>query len=168
MILDDEAAVAVNPVGAPAATPVIVMDNSLVSLPTVFSALTVKVDVPAVTGIPVMRFPTRLKPVGNEPLAMLHVMGLSPFAASVWLYGIPVLPSGNDVVVISGEPSSNSQSHPAIENPIAATSAIIPNNLIVFFILKLLILKGVSHFVIPLSYSSMRVHVFIRKLYGYT
>jgi hypothetical protein len=238
MILDDEAAVAVTPVGVPAATPVIVMDNCLVALPMELVAFTVKVDVPAVVGVPeispvdardkpagneplsrlhvmvpvpvarsfaVYAVPTvppindalvvitgepgagpagsifmdnsfvssplsfsaftvkvyvpavvgipaimpvsleRVKPNGIEPLSRLHVMGLSPFAASVWLYADPTVPPGNDPVVISGEPSSNSQSHPAIENPITATTAIITSVLIFFILNPPLVTKQTIH-----------------------
>jgi hypothetical protein len=121
--------------GEPAG-PLIVKVNCLVSLPTSFSAFTVKVYVPAVVGSPAI-MPVdvpRVKPVGNEPLSRLHVMGWFPFAESVWLYAAPTVPPGNDPVVISGEPSSNSQSQAVIENPITATMAINPIVLIVFFI----------------------------------
>jgi hypothetical protein len=94
----------------------------------------VKVDFSAFIGVPVIVPATRFKPVGNEPLAILHVMGEFPFASSFLLYVIPTVPFGNDDVVISGEPSSSSQSQAAIENPITATMAAKPINLIVFFI----------------------------------
>ena len=67
-------------------------------------ALTVKVNEPAAVGvpeiIPVEEF--RLKPPGNAPLAMLHVIGASLVASSVLLYASPNLPFGRVVVVIAG------------------------------------------------------------------
>jgi hypothetical protein len=78
------------------------MDNCLVSLPAALAAFTVKVDVPAAVGVPVIvPVVARLKPSGNVPLSWLHVMGVPPVALSVWLYAVPATPSGNDVVVIT-------------------------------------------------------------------
>jgi hypothetical protein len=120
---------------------VIVMDNCLVSLPVALVALTVKVYVFAVVGIPeITLVPARLKPAGNEPLSRLHVMGLSPVAASVSLYATPSFPSGNDVLVIAGAvpclppPVPLPSPQAPKENPIIATMTIIPDNLILFFI----------------------------------
>jgi hypothetical protein len=63
----------------------------------------VKVKVLAVVGVPVIAPVVALsvKPPGNVP-SMLHVMGVSPVAASVQLYAVPVSPFGNDAVVIVG------------------------------------------------------------------
>jgi hypothetical protein len=128
-------------VGAPPGA-LIVMDNDLVSVPISLVAFTVKVDFPAVVGVPeITPAVVRLKPAGNAP-SRLHVMGVSPLAASFLLYATPTVPPANDPVVILGEPSavsSSRKSHPAIENPITATKAIKPNNLIVFFIFQLLL-----------------------------
>jgi len=53
---------------------------------TPFTALTVKLNVPAAVGVPEITPPLeRLKPPGRVPLAMLHVMGVSPLAVRVWL-----------------------------------------------------------------------------------
>ena len=83
---------------------VIVIDNCFASVPLLLVALTVKVDGPAVVGVPeiVPVDALRLKPAGNEPLLTLHVMGVSPAAESVWLYAVPTVPLGNDVVMIVG------------------------------------------------------------------
>jgi hypothetical protein len=81
----------------------IVIDNGFVSLPATLLALTVNGDVPAVVGVPEM-IPAAesVKPSGKVPLAMLHVMGASPVASSVWLYAVFTVPLGNDVVEIEG------------------------------------------------------------------
>jgi hypothetical protein len=84
----------------------IVIDNDFVSLPLAFSALTVKLDVPAVIGVPVIAFSTRSKPAGNDPPSRLHVMGVSPVAESVWLYAVSTTPFGNAEVVIAGVPAA--------------------------------------------------------------
>jgi hypothetical protein len=92
--------VAVVIVGATAVA--IVMDNCLVSLPAALVAFTVKVDVPAVVGVPVIApVAARLRSAGKVPLSMFHVMGAVPVAVSVWLYSVPTTPFGNDVVVIA-------------------------------------------------------------------
>jgi hypothetical protein len=120
------------------ATAVIVMDNSLVPLPAELAAFTVKVYVFAVVGVPVIvPVAERLKPSGKVPPLIPHVMGVSPFAASVWLYGVPAVPSGNAAVVIVGAtPPSGPLSQAAKENPITAIKAIISNRLIMFSIYK--------------------------------
>jgi len=81
-----------------------VIDNGFVTLPAVLVALTVKLDVAAVVGVPEIMpvVSARFKPVGNVPLSRLQVMGVVPVAANVWLYAVPVVPLGNDVVVIVG------------------------------------------------------------------
>jgi hypothetical protein len=103
--------VAVVIVGAsPPPTVAIVMDNSFVSLPVELAALTVKLDVFAVVGVPeTTPLPKRFKPIGNVPLSRLHVTGLSPVAASVWLYAVPTVPPGNVVVEITGADPPPSQ-----------------------------------------------------------
>jgi hypothetical protein len=62
----------------------------------------VKVDVPAVVGVPVIApVSARLRSAGKTPLSTFHVMGAVPVAASVWLYAAPTVPPGNVAVVIS-------------------------------------------------------------------
>ena len=96
----------------------IVMDNCFVLLPAALVALTVKVDVPAVVGVPEIALPVRLKPAGNVPFSRLHVMGVSPVAASVWLYAVPVVPFGNVVVVIVGAVTSFCFVHGPLLEPV--------------------------------------------------
>jgi hypothetical protein len=67
-----------------------------VLFPAELVAFTVKEDVPVIVPLP-----ARLKPVGNTPLSIVHVTGVSPVAASVWLYAIPAVPYGNSAVVIA-------------------------------------------------------------------
>ena len=57
----------------------IVIDSSFVSLPALFSALTVNLAVPSVVGVPLISpvFSFRLSPAGSLPLSLLHVMGAS-------------------------------------------------------------------------------------------
>ena len=81
---------------------VIVIDSSFVSLPALLVALTVKVELPAAVGVPLI-LPVslfRLRPAGRLPLSMLHVMGAVPSAVRVWLYASPTLPSGRVSVVM--------------------------------------------------------------------
>jgi hypothetical protein len=80
----------------------IVIESDCVPSPFALVAFTVKLNVFAVVGVPEMVFPESVKPVGNVPLSMLHVIGVSPVAASVWLYAVPTAPLANDVVVIAG------------------------------------------------------------------
>ena len=63
------------------------MLNALVAFPALLVALTEKLDVPAVTGVPdiIPVFTLRLKPVGRLPLAIAQVIGAVPVAARVWL-----------------------------------------------------------------------------------
>jgi hypothetical protein len=80
-----ESLTAVTPVGIPGTVPppvpeLIVIFNSLASLPAELVAFTVKVDVPAVVGNPVIVPPASINPAGNEPLSRLHVMGVVPDA----------------------------------------------------------------------------------------
>jgi hypothetical protein len=62
----------------------IVIDNCFVALPATLVAFTVKEDVPSVVGVPeIVPFDAGIRPAGNVPLAMLHVMGVIPVAKSV-------------------------------------------------------------------------------------
>ena len=81
-----------------------VMDSALVSSPVAFAALTVKLNVPSVVGVPEITpvLVSRESPVGKVPLSMLHVMGASPVAWRVWLYAVPETPSGREAVVMTG------------------------------------------------------------------
>ena len=83
---------------------VIVIDSSFVSLPALLAALTVKVEVPAAVGVPlispVVSFSVR--PLGSSPLIMLHMIGSVPVAVKVWLYASPTLPSDRLLVVMLG------------------------------------------------------------------
>ena len=83
---------------------VIAIDSSFVSLPALFSALTVNLAVPSAVGVPlispVVSFSVR--PSGRAPPLMLHLMGVVPVAVRVWLYASPTLPSGRLDVVMLG------------------------------------------------------------------
>jgi hypothetical protein len=59
--------------------------NDFVLLPTSFSALTTKLNVPAVVGVPVIApvLVLILKPGGSAPLDTDHVIGVEPLAASL-------------------------------------------------------------------------------------
>ena len=109
------------------------IESGFVSLPSALVALTVKLDVPAVVGVPeITPAVERVKPPGNVPVSTLHVIGVSPVAASVWLYAVPTVPLGNDAVVMVGLPPPppvgppSGSPQPAIEKMITATRAIIP------------------------------------------
>ena len=59
------------------------MLNALVSLPALLTALTVKLDVPAAVGVPVMTPSAEsVNPAGRLPLCKDHVMGAVPVAVS--------------------------------------------------------------------------------------
>ena len=84
----------------------ITIENCFVSLPAALVALAVKLNVFAAVGVPeITPAVERVKPVGNVPVSMLHVIGVSPVTASVWLYPVPTVPFGNDAVVIVGAKS---------------------------------------------------------------
>ena len=85
---------------------VIVIDSSFVSLPALFSALTVNLAVPSAVGVPLISPVSafRLRPAGRPP-SMLHVIGAVPVAVRVWLYASPTLPSGRVSVVMLGAAS---------------------------------------------------------------
>ena len=59
--------------------------RAFVALPAEFIALTVKLKVAAVVGVPVIAPVTvfKLKPPGRLPLTIPHVIGVVPVAASV-------------------------------------------------------------------------------------
>jgi len=78
-----EAVVMVGATGAELMT----MLSALVAFPALFVALTVKLNVVAVVGVPVIA-PVdvfKLRPPGRLPLAIAHVIGVVPVAARVWL-----------------------------------------------------------------------------------
>jgi hypothetical protein len=59
--------------------------SCFVAVPAAFAAMTVKLYVPAVVGVPVINpVPVfRLKPPGREPLTIDQVIGVEPVAASL-------------------------------------------------------------------------------------
>ncbi len=60
-------------------------------------AVTVKVNVPGVVGVPEITPPlvSGDKPVGRAPVVTLKVYGpVPPVAVKVWLYAIPAVPCG--------------------------------------------------------------------------
>jgi hypothetical protein len=119
-------------------TAAITIESAFVPLPAALAALTVKVNVSAADGVPeITPAAESVKPPGKLP-SLLHVMGASPVAASVWLYAVPTVPPGNAVVVTVGAvppPPVVPPSEQAVkENPITAVMAIIANSLNMFFI----------------------------------
>ena len=83
----------------------ITIESSFVPFPAALVALTVKAYIPTVVGVPeIMPVSASVKPVGkDEPVSRVHVMGVSPVAASVWLYAVPAVPLVNVSVVIVGD-----------------------------------------------------------------
>ena len=78
----------------------IVMLSDLLSVPVVLVAVTVKLNVPAVVGVPeITPELERLSPDGGLPD---HVIGVVPVAVRVWEYAIPTVPLLRVVVVIVG------------------------------------------------------------------
>jgi hypothetical protein len=129
---------------------VMVIESGFVALPVLLIALTVKSDSPSVVGVPEIMpvVSARLKPAGKLPLSIFHVMGVSPVAASVWLYAVPTTPLGNSAVVIAGfvpppsvvpPPSPHPASVRAVRARAAVTTAAIPaipNGFVLFFMEK--------------------------------
>ena len=74
-------------------------------------------------GVPDIVLPERDKPSGNVPLSMLHVMGVSPVAASVWLYAVPTVPPDKESVVIAGAVAVSSLPHDTAASPITIMAA---------------------------------------------
>jgi hypothetical protein len=83
--------------------------------PTSLLTLTVKVDKPTVVGVPVIApvLELRFKPAGRFPAVTVQVKiaGL-PVACRVWLYAMPMIPSGMVVVVIVGATGSGHDAQP--------------------------------------------------------
>ena len=74
--------------------------------------LTVKPAAPDPVGVPLMTpAPERLRPAGKDPDETDHVYApVPPLAASVWLYAVPKVALGREVVVIrSGGAAANAQ-----------------------------------------------------------
>jgi hypothetical protein len=86
----------------------IVIDRALVAVaPTLSATRMVKLDVPAVAGVPLMTpVPAfKVSPEGSDPTVMDHEKGATPpaFVAAVE-YAAPTVPPGNaDVVTVSAE-----------------------------------------------------------------
>ena len=69
-----------------------------------FVALTVKLYVPAVVGVPKITPVSVFKPnpAGRLPSITAQVIGFVPLAFRVWLYEVPTVPPGSEEVVIVG------------------------------------------------------------------
>lgn len=68
----------------------------LLTGPPVPLAVTVKVDVPAVSGVPDTTPPgDKVNPLGNEPVDVHVTAPVRPSAVSVWLYAVPTIPAPN-------------------------------------------------------------------------
>ena len=82
---------------APVGAAVIMMVSSTPIWPQAFSTRSIKRNVPAVVGVPdispVAVF--RVRPDGNEPDVMLHVIGAVPVAEGVCWYTVPTVPPGS-------------------------------------------------------------------------
>ncbi|HEY3838649.1 MAG TPA: hypothetical protein VGL72_18855 [Bryobacteraceae bacterium] len=80
----------------------IVTDSAALADPEALSVtLTVKLDDPVAVGVPEIVPPARLSPTGRDPAATDHVYGGDPpVALSVWEYPTPIMPAGNEDVVI--------------------------------------------------------------------
>ena len=59
----------------------------LATYPALFDALTLKLNVPAVVGVPVIApvVEAKSKPDGRLPLSIAHVIGVGPLATNLWL-----------------------------------------------------------------------------------
>ena len=82
---------------------VTIIVNDFVSLPTLLVAFTVKLNVPAVLGVPdITPAVESVKLLGKLPFSNDHVIGVVPVAVSVWLYDVVIMPLDNEVVVMVG------------------------------------------------------------------
>ena len=73
----------------------LVMLKSFVSLPALFSAFTVKLNVPAAVGVPDMfPSPDSVSPVGRLPLSRLQVVSYTPLTLPTRPYVLFTVPSG--------------------------------------------------------------------------
>jgi hypothetical protein len=82
----------------------IVIENSFLALPALLAAFTVKLNVPAVAGVPeITPDEERDKPPGKLPESPLQVTDV-PLADNFWLYADPTVPPDNDPVVMAGAP----------------------------------------------------------------
>ena len=43
-----------------------------------------------------------VRPAGNDPAEIDHVIGVVPLAVNVWLYVVPAVPAGGTALVIDG------------------------------------------------------------------
>jgi len=83
----------------------ITMESAFVAdAPTLSATFAVKLDVPAVVGVPVIAPPALIEsPAGRLPEFTDHVRGaVPPVAASVWLYATPTVSAGRLAVVMLG------------------------------------------------------------------
>ena len=85
-------------------TGAIVILKDLVTEPSPFVALIVKLEVSTIVGVPEITpvDGSSDNPVGSVPESTAHVIGAVPVAASVWLYAVSTTPRGSDVVVMVG------------------------------------------------------------------
>ena len=87
------------------AAALIVKEKSFVAeAPLAPSTRTVKLEVPAVVGVP-LRTPAadKLRPAGSVPGGTDQVYGIvPPVAVSVWLYAVSTAPAGSETVEIVG------------------------------------------------------------------
>src|SRR3954452_20116746 len=90
---------------------IVTVYRRLPAQPVASVAVMVKLNVPAVVGVPVMapELPLRISPVGSAPLEMVNVYGaVPPDPETVWLYAGPTLPFGSDagLTVMMGHAST--------------------------------------------------------------
>ena len=89
-------------VGGVGAALTVMLNGTGAEAPTLFVAVTLKVAVPVAVGVPVMTpLLLSVRPAGNEPVDTAQLVGLF-VAVSVWLYGVPVVPSVREVVLMTG------------------------------------------------------------------
>jgi len=84
----------------------ITIENALTAYPATFCARIVKLNVPAVVGVPVIApvVALRASPGGKAPLpaARLQVIGVVPVADRLRVMGVPTVAGAKDTVVMLG------------------------------------------------------------------
>jgi hypothetical protein len=80
--------------------PIVIESDRVAVLPRLSVTSTVKVDVPAVVGVPEIVSPLSVRPAGKLPVTIDHVYGVvPPEAARLAEYAALVVPSSSDDVV---------------------------------------------------------------------
>jgi hypothetical protein len=81
--------------------------------------LAVKLNTPTAVGVPdILQDPLRLVPVGKMPADTEQTRGaVPPDVAKVWLYDVPTVPLGRELVVIEGVAFTTTEPNTCVVQP---------------------------------------------------